>query len=307
VRLLSTVFLSSGDLIADRRYAWAQDRESKGDFAGAAELLEQALELTPGYASAWFALGELREKIGDTAGAVEAYRQAREADPDDRHGALLNLVRLGAEAPANMPPFYVRTLFDHYAADFDRALTEGLSYSAPALLLAAVQATGRTRFDAMLDLGCGTGLAGEAFRKKVDRLVGVDLSPGMVEQARRKDIYDRLEVGDVVEFLSAEKVAGEKYDLVVAADVFAYLSDLTSVACAAAAVTSPGGLVTFTVESYGGEGVELTDSLRYSHGANHVRAALEDAGIKLLGLDSASTRTEKGSPVPGLVAVAEKK
>jgi predicted TPR repeat methyltransferase len=307
VRLLSTLFLSSGDLIADRRYAWAQDRESKGDLAGAAELLEQALELTPGYASAWFALGELREKIGDAAGAVDAYRKAREADPDDRHGALLNLVRLGVEAPAEMPPVYVRTLFDHYAADFDRALTEGLSYSAPALLLAAVEATGRTRFAAMLDLGCGTGLAGEAFRDKADKLVGVDLSPGMIEQAKKKDIYDRLEAGDVVEFLTAEKAAGEEYDLVLAADVFAYLPDLAPIARAAAGVLTPGGLLAFTVESYGGEGVELTDSLRYSHGAAHVRAALENAGLMLLSLDSASTRTEKGSPVPGMVAVAEKK
>jgi predicted TPR repeat methyltransferase len=307
VRLLSTLFLSSGDLIADRRYAWAQDRESKGDLAGAAELLEQALELTPGYASAWFALGELREKIGDVTGAVTAYRKARTADPEDRHGALLNLIRLGAEAPAQMPPVYVRTLFDHYAKDFDRALTEGLNYSAPALLLAAVAATGRTGFDAMLDLGCGTGLAGAAFRDKVHRLVGVDLSPRMIEQAQAKNIYDRLDVGDVAEFLAAENAGGEKYDLVLAADVFAYLPDLVPVARAAAEVLQPGGLFAFTLESHGGEGVELTETLRYSHGAGHVRTALENAKVTLLSLDSASTRTEKGSPVPGLVVVAEKK
>jgi predicted TPR repeat methyltransferase len=306
VRLLSTLFLSSGDLIADRRYAWAQDLESKGNLAGAAELLQQALELTPGYASAWFALGELREKIGDTGGAAEAYRKAREADPDDRHGALLNLIRLGAAAPSEMPPVYVRTLFDHYAPDFDRSLTEGLNYSAPALLLAAVRAmAGRTHFTAMLDLGCGTGLAGAAFRSKADRLAGVDISPGMVGQARRKNIYDRLEVGGLLEFLAAEKVAGQKYDLVLAADVFAYLPDLAPVARAAAAVLAPEGLFAFTVEAYGGDGVELSDTLRFSHGAGHVRAAMESAGLKLLGLDSASTRTEKGSPVPGLVVVAQ--
>ena len=108
MRLLSTLMLSSGDLIADRRYAWAQDREAKGDLAGAAELLEQALELTPGYASAWFSLGELREKIGDGDGAAAAYRKAREADPEDRHGALLNLIRLGAAPPAEMPPIRTR-------------------------------------------------------------------------------------------------------------------------------------------------------------------------------------------------------
>ncbi len=305
MQLLSTLFLCSGDLIADRRYAWAQDLESKGDLAGAAELLQQALELTPGYASAWFALGELREKLGDTDGAAFAYRQARAADPEDRHGALLNLIRLGAAAPAEMPPVYVRTLFDHYAPEFDRSLTEGLNYSAPALLRKAVEAAaGGPRFAAMLDLGCGTGLAGAAFREKADTLVGVDLSPRMIEQARLKNIYDRLAVGDLLEFLAGEKDAGKKYDLVLAADVFAYLPDLAPVARAAAAVLAPAGLFAFSVETHGAEGVELGEALRFSHGETHVRAALESAGLKPLGLDSASTRTEKGFPVPGLIAVA---
>ena len=310
MQLLSTLFLSSGDLIADRRYAWAQDLESKGDLAGAAELLQQALELTPGYASAWFALGELREKLGDTDGAAAAYRKAREADPDDRHGALLNLMRLKAAEPGAMPPAYVRTLFDHYAPDFDRSLTEGLNYSAPRLLLAAVEAAARSagramHFAAMLDLGCGTGLAGAVFRTKADRLVGVDLSPRMIEQARQKNIYDRLEVGDLLEFLAVEQGAGNRYDLVLAADVFAYLPDLAPVARAASALLMRGGLFAFSVESNDGEGVELGEALRFSYGVGHVRAALDGAGLKQLGLDSASTRTEKGCPVPGLSAVAQ--
>ena len=304
---LSTLFLSSGDLIADRRYAWAQDREEKGDLAGAAELLEQALEMTPGYASAWFALGELREKIGDIEGAVAAFRKAREADPDDRHGALLNLVRLKAEKAGEMPRAYVRTLFDHYAPDFDRSLTEGLNYSAPRLLLAATeQAAGDRHFAAMLDLGCGTGLAGEAFRSKADKLVGVDLAPKMIELARRKNIYERLEAADLLEFLAAEKRAAKTYDLVLAADVFAYFLDLVPVALAVVAVLEPHGIFAFSVETHAGDGVELGAGLRFAHGEAHLRNALELAGLTLLGLDSASTRTEKGIPVPGLIAVASK-
>lgn len=310
MQLLSTLFLSSGDLIADRRYAWAQDLESKGDLSGAAELLEQALELTPGYASAWFALGELREKLGDTEAAAAAYRKAREADPEDRHGALVNLMRLGAVAPAGMPPVYVRTLFDHYAPEFDRSLIEGLNYSAPQLLLAAVQAATRkeenaAHFTAMLDLGCGTGLAGAAFRDKADTLVGVDLSPCMIESARAKNLYDRLEVADILDFLGAEKEAGRTYELVLAADVFAYFPDLLPVARATADVLAAGGIFAFSAEACDGEGVKLGDALRFAHSESHIRAALRGAGFRLLGLESASTRTEKGFPVPGLIAVAK--
>ena len=49
------LFVSSGDLVADRRYKWALDRAAKGDFAGAADILAQTVELVPGFATAWFA------------------------------------------------------------------------------------------------------------------------------------------------------------------------------------------------------------------------------------------------------------
>jgi predicted TPR repeat methyltransferase len=309
VQRLSTLFLSSGDLIADRRFVWAQDCEAKGDLQGAADLLLQALELTPSYASAWFALGEVREKIGDRAGAVAAFAKARESDPEDRHGAVLNLIRLGGGARADMPPAYVRALFDTYAETFDKALTEGLGYQAPALLLSAVEAACRgagrsAHFGAMLDLGCGTGLAGAAFRSIVGRLAGVDLSPRMVEQARAKNLYDRLEVDDVSQFLAGEGARGAAYDLIVAADVFVYLPDLGPVAAAVARVLAPGGIFAFTVETHAGEDVVLGPSLRYAQGAEHIRGAIARTSLKFLQLQATSTRTEAGKPVPGLIVVA---
>ena len=157
------LFISSGDLIADRRYDFARAYAADGDLAAAADLYAQAVELVPGFASAWFALGEAREALGDREGAGTAFARALEADRDDRHGAALHLARLGGADPAAAAlQTYVRTLFDQYAARFDRAL-EDLSYSAPAKLREAVMKHG-TRFGSMLDLGCGTGLAGAAFR-----------------------------------------------------------------------------------------------------------------------------------------------
>lgn len=308
---LSTMLLSSGDLVADRRFEWARDCEAKGDLRGAADLLEQALELVPGYASAWFTLGEIAEKLGERERAVAAYRKARAVDLEDRHGALVCLMRLGAADVSEMPSAYVQALFDHYAPAFDEALVGGLNYRAPALLRdaveAACQATGRPmRFGAMLDLGCGTGLAGEAFRPLVDWLVGVDLSPGMIAQARKKTIYDRLQAEDLSVFLSAEEASRSFYHLAVAADVFVYFPDLAAILAAAARVLEAGGILAFTVETHAGDGVILRDTLRFAHSEAHVRAALDAAGLSFLSLQQISTRTEKKVPVPGLMAAARR-
>jgi len=297
------LFITSGDLIADRRYEMARAYAADGDLAAAADLYAQAVELSPGFASAWFALGEAREALGDRNAARAAFERAVGADPEDRHGAALRLARLGGPDPAREALHgYVRTLFDQYAPRFDRALAD-LSYSAPEKLRVAVTKHG-LRFGTMLDLGCGTGLAGVAFRPHVDWLVGVDLSAKMIEEARRKGLYDRLAMGDVAAFLSAEPAASAH--LIIAADVFAYIADFREVCIAVARVLAPGGLFGFTVETHDGEGAIVGPKMRYAHGADFVRGALAGAGLTLLELTRASSRTENRVPVPGLVVLAKR-
>jgi predicted TPR repeat methyltransferase len=304
------LFVSSGDLIADRRYKWALDQAARGDFAGAAEILEQTVELAPTFATAWFALGAIRDRLGDTGGAIAAFEKTRDADPDDYHGARLQLARLGSGAatPA-MSEAYVRRLFDQYAGRFDTALTERLAYRGPAALREAVERTmreaGRSlHFASMLDLGCGTGLGGAAFRPIVDQLAGVDLSPAMVAQAAAKGLYDRLVTADIAAFLADAAESGEDYLLVLAADVFVYVNDLAPILGAVARVLAPDGLFAFTVETYSGDGVKLLPTLRYAHGAPYLRRALADAGLALVSMEPAAVRSEKGVPVDSLVVVA---
>jgi predicted TPR repeat methyltransferase len=298
---MDAIFLTSGDVIIDRRFEWARDLEAKGDFAGAADILTQTVELSPGYAAAWFLLGHLREQQGESAGAILAFEQARAIDPEDRHGASLRLTRLGAARHA-MSDGYVRTLFDGYALTFDRALRTGLGYVAPELIVAAVRAARpEMTFGAALDLGCGTGLGGEAFKPFCTTMTGVDLSPAMVAQAQDKGVYDRLIEGEAAAFLRTE---AQRYDLIIAADVFIYVHDIAELLLQSARVLAPGGLVAFSVETHDGDGAILRDTLRYAHSPTHVREALDSASLNLVSLDSAPARSEKGVPVPGLVGVA---
>jgi predicted TPR repeat methyltransferase len=304
-------FASSGNLIADRRFAFGRELASRGDLAAAADLFAQAAEAEPGFAAAWFALGETAGKLGDRGRAVAALTRALALDPQDRCGAALHLARLGAADPAGaMSSTYVRTLFDQYAPRFDSAL-EALAYRGPQLLLDAVTlARPVATFAAGLDLGCGTGLAGAAFRACVAHLTGVDLSPGMIARARARGLYDRLEIAELATFLQDARTARRRYNLIIAADVFAYLYDLAPVVRAVADVLEESGIVAFTVETEeddnlnDGDGVALGEKLRYRHSAGHVRAALEAAGLDVVELVPATTRIEASEAVPGLVAVA---
>jgi predicted TPR repeat methyltransferase len=305
------LFVSSGDLIADRRYKWALDHVAQGDLAGAADILVQTVELAPRFATAWFALGAIRDRLGDHDGAVAAFTKARAADPEDYHGARLQLARLGAgEAAPAMTQTYVRRLFDQYAPRYDTALTEHLNYRGPPLLRAAVEAAmgaagRRMRFGSMLDLGCGTGLGGSAFRDCVDWLVGVDLAPAMIARAEAKGLYDRLVTAALVDFLVAEAAERGKHHLVLAADVFVYVNDLAPIIAGIAKVLAPDGLFAFTVETHGGDGVKLLPTLRYAHGEHYLREALGAAGLEPVHLAKAAVRSEKGVPVDSLVVVAQ--
>src|ERR1700710_3129982 len=282
------LFLSSGDMIADRRFDFARDLQLKGDLVAAADLLLQAADLAPGFASAWFTLGDIRERLGEREEAVAAVRQARDADPDDRHGASLRLMLLGADELSNMPPAYVRSLFDQYAPKFEKALVDDLGYRGPELLFKAVLAVRAAVrkpafFKRAIDLGCGTGLAARAFASEVDAFIGIDLSPRMIERSRATGLYAGLEVAEMLQGLRGKPDASA--DLILAADAMVYPSDLAPLLREGARVLVPGGVLAFTAETHGGDGVILGHGLRYAHGAPHVRASIAAAGLKLSQFD----------------------
>jgi predicted TPR repeat methyltransferase len=166
----------------------------------------------------------------------------------------------------------------------------------------AAKARAIGRFAAALDLGCGTGLAGEALRGDVVALSGIDLSPAMIAQARRKGLYDELVAAEALDYLTAS--SERRFDLVIAADVFVYMGDLTAILARAARVMRPRGLLAFTVETHAGSGVVLGEKLRFAHSPEYVRGVVAGSGFELFQLEHTSSRQEGGEPVPTLLALA---
>ena len=297
---------TSGDLLADRRYAYGQALADEGDPVAAADLFAQAADLAPHWAPAWLALGEAHAKTGDDARAIAALRRAAMQDPTGVLGVSLLLAALDGGAPSTAAPAYVAALFDGYAGRFDEHLVAALAYRGPDLLRAALDrvAPGR-RFARAYDLGCGTGLMGAAIRDRVDWLGGVDLSAAMVEKARGKGIYAALHVGEMLAALPAHTAQ----DLVLAADVLVYVGDLRPVFAAVKAALAPAGLFAFTLQSAPPRddfevGVVVGADRRFAHSPDHVHARAAEAGFAILVCDAVSTRRDAGADVPGLVVVA---
>lgn len=244
--------------------------------------------------------------LGRVAEARAALAEASRLDPGDHFCAHLGAALAGEGGGASET--YTRELFDHYADYFEASLI-GLRYRAPGLMLRALEAIrpglegGGARLGDVLDLGCGTGLAGVAVHEVLGgALVGVDLSPRMLEAARAKGIYTELHEAEVLAYLQRES---RRFDVVMAADVFCYLGDLRPVIAAIAPRLAAGGHLLFTVEA-GEESTPfaVTPQGRFRHARGHVEEALAAAGFRTLILREEGLRLEGGRPVEGWLAVA---
>ena len=157
----------------------------------------------------------------------------------------------------------------------------------------------------VLDAGCGTGLCGALVAPFARRLIGVDLSDGMLAHAREKNVYDALIRAELTEYAGANSDA---FDLIVSADTLVYFGDLEGIVAAFVRALRPHGLLVFTLEHAVGNGdvdYRLQPHGRYSHGRGYVERLLTSAGLRPK-IVEAELRMEAGAPVPGLVIRAEK-
>ncbi|PWC82041.1 methyltransferase [Azospirillum sp. TSH100] len=293
----------------DAVLALAEALTVSGDALAAVELLQPLARRYEDDATVHHALGRSWLALREPVKALAALRQARDLADGDEAAAIERLIAaLEAGEGTDLSAAYVRALFDRYADRFDQDLVGKLGYAAPDLLRSAIDrvmpgATGLR----ILDLGCGTGLAGVTFKPLAAHLAGVDLSPRMVEKARQRTLYNELSVGDVVEAMERTPAG---WDLLVAADVLVYIGDLVPVFAAAARALPPGGRFAATVERLSDETVTdafiLGATRRYAHAERYVRESADAAGFAIRLMEPCTPRREKGMPVPGLLFVVER-
>ena len=260
--------------------------------------LQRALRLDPELDAARVALGRAWLDAGEAGKALENWRNIADEKPSPQLRSLLAEAEHALGEPRS-DARYVRHLFDQFSANYDSRMLAQLQYRAPLSLrqFADFLGLGGTKRHAILDLGCGTGLMGEAVSDWAHRLDGVDLSPQMVQKARARGIYDELCVADICDWLGEP---GRRYDLIFAADTVVYLGDLAPLFSAVQGRLEEGGSFLFTTESKEDDGFELGPKRRWRHSQAYLRSEAERAGLHVAGLVSCVPRTEAGAPVPGL-------
>jgi predicted TPR repeat methyltransferase len=309
-----------------------------GNVAEAINALEKATDLDPKYGDAWFNLGDAYYCRGHLQKAVDAYQccirlipdfveahynlsialqdlkllpQAVESlqrtiELDPGHGAARHmLAALRGETPDSPPHQFITNLFDQYSNRFETDLVNRLEYRIPSRLreLLAKHVPAGIRLAKVIDLGCGTGLSGQAFHDMADYLAGIDISKKMLGQAKGKEIYDDLFAGDICEQLQQ---LPDTYDLFIAADVMIYIGRLESLFSAVSSKSGPGAYFVFSIESQPEQDFTLQPTGRYAHSSSYISRLAAASDFTIVAQEQTGIRKEEDAWIPGEIYMLQK-
>jgi len=265
----------------------------------------KAVELQPANSMVYERFGILLYGLGRFPEAANVYRQWLIAEPASPVARHMLAAMTGEDVPERAGDHYLKELFDRFSMSFDQSLA-ALGYRAPELLVSALGEYVPTdgRLD-VLDAGCGTGLCGNLLRSMSRRLVGVDLSDGMVAKARARQVYDELVVGELCAFMRDRPQA---FDVVISADTLVYFGALHEAGVEARKCLRPGGVLAFTLERLESGTDEAPYRIqphgRYAHRADYVKETLRTAGFAQVHFKDVVLRRERGQDVNGHLIVA---
>jgi predicted TPR repeat methyltransferase len=265
----------------------------------------QALQIKPDYVDAHSGLGVFLQETGRLDEALVHFRECARLSPGNVVAQHL-IASLTGQSTERAPDQYVEKVFDNYADRFDTHLQQVLQYDIPKKLVPLIAAHLPVAAKCnVLDLGCGTGLIGSEIASYSKQLVGVDLSAKMLDKARTRNLYQRLERSDLLGMMQGEPASS--YDLVIATDVFIYVGKLDEVIREIKRLLSAGSIFAFSIETCeaeaAGPGYQLEHTGRYAHTVEYLSRLAATNGFRILEMVATQIRTEHGKPVNGHMAV----
>lgn len=279
---------------------------TQGHLQEAISYFKKILDKQPDNVNAMINIGSIYLKLEQRDVAAQYFAQAQQLQPDNTMIHYMLDAIAGKTEFAQAPDDYVKNLFDHYALQFEQHLKH-LSYQAPSLLRQQIVKlfTPQEKQWTILDLGCGTGLVGIEFQHYAKELIGVDISDKMINEAKHKNVYNQLIVSSIDDYFSTNKT---KFDLVIAADVFCYFGNLSSVFKQIASHLNNDGIVAFTVEKNSDESThfKLQGSARFAHSKHYIEELALANQLKIQKLEEVSYRKQEQHDVKSFLVVMQK-
>lgn len=264
--------------------------------------------------AACYNLGSIYQKQQNIPQALTYYKKASIIKPEDSTCQyLIACLNNNQNNIQKAPSEYIENLFNSYAENFDAELLNNLNYKTHELLyklfIASTNYKSNNKLN-ILDLGCGTGLCGEAFKSLAINLTGVDISANMLEIASKKNIYNNLIKSDLDIFLKNKKLnITHNFDLVILADVLVYYGELIPLFENIKHNLSENGYILFSTEllesNQGNLNYYLNKSGRYSHHIQYIKNIMQQYDFKIIKYSTEVIRTQNNINVLGVLFLVQ--
>ena len=267
--------------------------------------LQRAVQISPDDEHVHLNFGITHKMMDKLELAEESFNQVLRINPENQTAQYYLAIMKGDNSISSSPDDYVQELFDGYAETFDEQLIDKLQYKTPVLIGEMVKKhIDEQKKYRILDLGCGTGLAGVYLSDISEHMVGIDLSPKMLKKAEQRNIYDELIASGIEQYFEAHDY---QPDIVVSADVFVYIGDISSIFGSVSKSLQENGIFVFSTEdTQDTEQFMLRDSGRFAHNENYIRLLARDNGFEFIDNQKTIIRYEADEPIHGQVYLLRK-
>jgi predicted TPR repeat methyltransferase len=275
-----------------------------GELKKAKKCYENVLKIKSDHLNAYYNLGNVLFDLRKFEEAESVYKKALNLKPNDKYLSHM-IASLRGKKTNTAPKEYVENVFNNFANRFDSYLTKNLKYKVPENLFKLLKKNfpSNEKYENVIDIGCGTGLSGAAFKDVSNNLVGVDLSHNMINKAKKKNIYDEIFCSDIKIFLQNQK---KKYDLFISTDVFIYVGNLNEIFSIISSRSNFKAKFCFSVEKCTNENFKLLKSARYSHSTKYIKFLAAKYNFTILDFLSTTIRFELNKSIDGYLFILEK-
>ena len=171
------------ELSAEELATLTKRLKATGKFQSAYLCGKRTVELAPDDSDAWYELGEVAQCVGRRDEARAAYQKYFDTNPEDGEIEHLLIALRDDAPPPRASDRAIQHIYKSFAASYESRMREDLRYVGPERMQDALQAVIADRTGlSILDLGCGSGLAGVSMRPRAAEMVGMKYVDGKLAE-----------------------------------------------------------------------------------------------------------------------------